>query len=106
MGISGGELGNLVMGDEGDGILNFLIRVLEFRALILSLKEGHLFGRSAVVRVLSWWSLQIMVLTFWSLYSKSWLQVSGSQCSGIQQLGMEFQGPRFRGLPGSGMGEN
>lgn len=94
------------MGDGGDRILNFLIRVLEVRALILSLKEGHLFGWSAVVRVLSWWSLQIMDLTFWSLYSKSWLQVSGSQCSGILQLGMEFQGPRFRGLPGSGMGEH
>ena len=42
------------MGVGGMGILGFLIWVLEFRALIPSLKEGHLFDWSALIRVLTW----------------------------------------------------
>lgn len=53
-----------MVGDEGDKILDFLIGALKFRALILSLKKGHLFDWSALVRVLNWDGPQVMVLIF------------------------------------------
>lgn len=49
---SGREFWGLVVGEEKDGILDLLIEVLEFRALIPSV-EGHLFDGGALVRVLN-----------------------------------------------------